>query len=86
MVEAHAAIEISDDDGATWRAATLDARHAPHTWRLWSYRWMPRAAGKARLFARATDSRGAAQPRQAVWNQSGYVYNGWHSVEIEVSA
>jgi Mo-co oxidoreductase dimerisation domain len=79
-------VEISDDDGQSWRAATLDSRHSPHAWRLWTYRWTPRARGKAKLLARATDSRGAVQPRDAVWNQSGYLYNSWHSVEIEVTA
>jgi len=80
-----AKVEVSDDDGATWSAADLDSRHAPHAWRLWSYWWTPRARGTARLFARATDSRGIAQPREAVWNPSGYVYNGWHSVDVEVT-
>lgn len=79
-------VEISDDDGATWRAATLDPRHSPHAWRLWSYRWTPKRAGTTRLYARATDSLGVVQPRTAIWNQSGYLYNSWHSVDIEVTA
>lgn len=79
-------VEISDDDGASWTAAELDPRHSPYAWRLWSARWTPRASGRARILARATDSRGAVQPRDAVWNQSGYFYNGWHSVEVEVTA
>lgn len=77
-------VEISADGGATWGRAALDPRHAPHAWRLWSYRWTPKRAGRATLFARATDSRGAVQPRTAVWNQSGYLFNAWHSVDIEV--
>lgn len=81
-----ARVEISDDDGESWRAATLDPRHSPHAWRLWSYRWTPKRAGKARLYARATDSAGAVQPRTAIWNQSGYLYNSWHHAEIEVTA
>lgn len=81
-----AKVELSDDDGRSWRAATLDPRSAPHSWRLWSFRWTPRRPGTALLLARATDSRGAAQPRTTVWNQSGYLYNGWHSVAIEVTA
>ena len=79
-------VEISDDDGVTWSAATLDSRHAPHAWRLWSYSWTPKSAGAAKLLARATDVRGVAQPREAVWNPSGYIFNAWHSVEIEVTA
>jgi sulfite oxidase len=79
-----ARVEVSDD-GKTFRAATLDARHAPHAWRLWSYRWKPTRAGKRQLIVRATDNRGATQPRETVWNQSGYLYNGWHSVNVEVT-
>ncbi|HJW94733.1 MAG TPA: sulfite oxidase [Thermoanaerobaculia bacterium] len=79
-------VELSDDDGATWNPAQLDARHSPYAWRRWSYRWTPRAAGTARVLARATDARGSVQPRDSVWNQSGYLYNGWHSVEVEVTA
>lgn len=81
-----ARVEISDDDGATWTAAQLDPRHDPYAWRLWSIRWTPKKRGTARLFARATDGRGVVQPREATWNQSGYLYNAWHSVEIEVKA
>jgi sulfite oxidase len=81
-----AKVEVSDDDGATWKRAALDARHAPHAWRLWHYRWTPARRGRATLLARATDSRGAVQPRETVWNQSGYLYNAWHAVEVEVKA
>ena len=81
-----ARVEISDDGGATWREAELDPRHSPYAWRLWSYRWEARAAGNATLLARATDSRGSVQPREAVWNPSGYLHNAWHSATIEVSA
>jgi DMSO/TMAO reductase YedYZ molybdopterin-dependent catalytic subunit len=81
-----AKVEVSDDDGATWRTATLDPRHDPYAWRLWSYRWTPAAKGTARIVVRATDSRGAVQPREATWNQSGYLHNGWHAVAVEVTA
>jgi DMSO/TMAO reductase YedYZ molybdopterin-dependent catalytic subunit len=80
-----AKVEVSDDDGATWNEASLDPRHDPWAWRLWSYRWTPRAAGNARVLARATDSRGIVQPRDATWNQSGYLFNSWHAVDVEVT-
>lgn len=81
-----AKVEISDDDGKTWRDAQLDARHdTPYSWRLWSYRWTAPQKGRATLVARATDVRGNVQPRESVWNQSGYIYNGWHALEIEVA-
>ncbi len=81
-----ARVELSDDGGARWRRATLEAQHDPYAWRLWSFRWQPRVPGKTRVWVRAVDSHGATQPREAVWNQSGYLHNGWHSVEVEVSA
>src|SRR5215831_1629392 len=79
-------VELTDDDGATWKPAHLSSEHDPYAWRLWSFTYRPSAPGRVRLAARATDSRGSVQPKEAVWNQSGYLYNGWHAVEIEVSA
>ncbi len=81
-----ARVEVSDDGGGSWSPAALDSQHDPYAWRLWSYRYQPKQAGKVTLVARATDSRGSVQPREAIWNQSGYLYNGWQSAEIEVTA
>jgi sulfite oxidase len=77
-------VELTDDDGATWHEAMLDPRHDPYAWRRWSWDWSPSTAGTKTILVRATDSRGATQPRDAAWNQSGYVYNGWHSATVEV--
>jgi len=81
-----ARVELSDDDGASWKEAALDPRHDPWAWRLWSAAWTAGAGGRSRLLVRATDSRGATQPRSPVWNPSGYLANGWHAAEIEVTA
>lgn len=80
-----AKVEVSDDDGITWRPATLDPRHDPYAWRLWTIPWTPERSGRVRLVVRATDSRGSVQPREPVWNQSGYLSNGWDALEVEVS-
>jgi DMSO/TMAO reductase YedYZ molybdopterin-dependent catalytic subunit len=80
-----ARVELSDDGGQTWQPAELAAEHDPYAWRLWSYRYTPKTPGKVTLVARATDDRGSAQPKDAVWNQSGYLYNSWHSADIEVA-
>jgi DMSO/TMAO reductase YedYZ molybdopterin-dependent catalytic subunit len=77
-------VEVSDDGGANWSPAELGGEHDPYAWRLWSYRYTPRQAGTATLAVRATDSKGAVQPKDAVWNQSGYLYNAWPTASFEV--
>ena len=79
-----AKVELSAD-GERWEAAHLLPDHDPYAWRLWEHAWIPTQPGKTQLFVRATDSRGSVQPKDAVWNQSGYLYNSWHSVSIEVT-
>jgi sulfite oxidase len=81
-----AKVEVSDDGGATWKEAALDPRHDPYAWRLWSVKWQAKGPGQARLVVRATDSSGSIQPKDGVWNQSGYLYNAWHEAVIEVKA
>jgi DMSO/TMAO reductase YedYZ molybdopterin-dependent catalytic subunit len=79
-----AVVEVSDDGGAKWSPAELGREHDPYAWRLWSFRYTPRAAGTVTLWVRATDSKGVVQPKDAVWNQSGYFYNAWPSASFEV--
>jgi len=81
-----AKVEVTDDGGATWRTADLDPQHEPWAWRLWSFRWTPSVPGRQTIWVRATDSRGSVQPKEAVWNPSGYLHNGWHSASVEVTA
>lgn len=81
-----AKVELTDDDGASWSDAHLGSEHDPYAWRLWSWRYRPKSPGPVTVRARATDSRGSIQPRDAVWNPSGYLYNAWPSATIEVGA
>jgi sulfite oxidase len=68
-------VELSVDDGATWRPATLVGTPNPYTWRHWEASWSPVRSEPATLLARATDSSGAQQPLQPVWNALGYGNN-----------
>ena len=79
-----ARVEVSVDDGVTWREARLNREHHPYAWRLWSHEWTPSAPGSHRIAVRATDSSGRQQPKAPDWNPSGYLYNGWHTVTVEV--
>ncbi|MCE9555945.1 MAG: sulfite oxidase [Planctomycetes bacterium] len=57
-----AKVEISTDGGVTWNVATLDAKAAPLSWRLFNFDWQtPQRASRVTLMARATDALGRAQ-------------------------
>jgi DMSO/TMAO reductase YedYZ molybdopterin-dependent catalytic subunit len=79
-------VDISTDHGASWQPAKLAEEHAHYAWRLWSYEWKAPEAGDFVIQSRATDSQGRAQPPEAVWNPSGYLYNAIDQVKIHVAA
>jgi DMSO/TMAO reductase YedYZ molybdopterin-dependent catalytic subunit len=79
-------VELSDDGGATWRTATLLGTPRPYTWCQWEAAWSPTQSGPATLLARATDSNGAQQPLQPVWNALGYANNASVPRQVRVSA
>ncbi|HET9050385.1 MAG TPA: sulfite oxidase, partial [Candidatus Dormibacteraeota bacterium] len=78
------AVEVSTDAGMTWDAADLDAPVGVHAWRGWSFVWHA-TEGEHELCCRATDSTGARQPLEAVWNLGGYANNAVHRVPVTVA-
>ena len=79
-------VEISTDSGATWNEAKLGKDQAKYAWRLWSYNWNPVKAGDYTILSRATDSQGRVQPETPAWNPSGYLYNAYDQVKVNVQA
>lgn len=75
-------IEISSDDGKTWREGRFTTEAKPGTWRLWEADAPIAAAGDQRVRARATDSDGHTQPDQAAPNGAGYGNNSIHEVRF----
>ena len=55
-------VEVSSDDGATWRNAQLVENNSPYVWTVWKYRFAPESAGTYKIRVRATDGAGRAQP------------------------
>jgi len=55
-------VEISTDDGVTWRIAELVANSSPYVWTVWKYRFAPKSSGTYTIHVRATDGTGIAQP------------------------
>ena len=79
-------VEVSGDAGETWTTATLmSSRAYPWAWWLWQAQ-VELKPGAAQIVARAQDSEGNAQPRDAeeIWNFKGYANNAWHRVNIQV--
>ncbi|MCF3101154.1 sulfite oxidase [Streptomyces roseoverticillatus] len=68
-------VEVSTDDGASWREARLHDAPRPGGWVRWSTHWHPREPGPARLMARATDTSGATQPFRSVPNDQGFFFD-----------
>jgi DMSO/TMAO reductase YedYZ molybdopterin-dependent catalytic subunit len=54
-------VEISTDDGATWREARIDYPGTHLSWALWSADWTPARPDMYHLVVRATDGTGAPQ-------------------------
>jgi DMSO/TMAO reductase YedYZ molybdopterin-dependent catalytic subunit len=79
-------VDVSVDNGQTWKPADLGQDHAKYAWRLWQYTWTPQKAGGYVIMSRATDSAGRVQPAQAAWNPSGYLWNAIDQVKIHVQA
>jgi sulfite oxidase len=80
-------VEVSLDQGRTWRQATLAALRSPWAWRHWSLT-VDTEPGPLTVTARAWDTTGATQPEsaEALWNPRGYANNSWARVCVEVTA
>lgn len=80
-----AKVEVSADDGKTWAEAKLLGEPVPFGWRAWEWAWdVPKAAGRYRLLARATDTAGRTQPDKHDRDRGGYMINFVVPVEVEV--
>ena len=80
------AVELSLDDGRTWRRARLETPASPYAWHPWTAE-VPIDRGTHRILARAVDVLGSTQPRDGSigWNPAGYGWNGVQRVQINVS-
>ncbi len=77
-------VDVSTDQGRTWRPATLGREKARYAWRLWNYLWRPAGPGSYVLMSRAIDSAGRRQPMEPAWNPSGYLWNVVDRVRVHV--
>jgi DMSO/TMAO reductase YedYZ molybdopterin-dependent catalytic subunit len=79
-------IEVSENDGKSWRLAHLGQDYGTYSFRTWDLEWTPKQPGRYRTAIRATDEKGNAQPDEAVWNPGGYLWNKIEREEIVVGS
>jgi hypothetical protein len=77
-------VDISIDNGATWMPARLTGEKASFTWRRFEFDFTATKPQSYLILSRATDSKGNMQPAVAQWNPSGYLWNQYDSVRIEI--
>ena len=80
------AVEVSTDNGQSWRRAQLTHPKSPYAWHPWKLT-LKLPAGKHRVLSRAIDVTGRAQPLDGAigWNPAGYAWNGADLVNVEVA-
>ena len=57
-------VQVSTDEGKTWKAATLEPSVSPYTWTHWFYDWAIKQPGEYTLAVRAIGSTGRVQATQ----------------------
>ena len=67
-------VEWSDDAGATWNGADLQAPLGRYSWTRFEFSWAP-APGDYTVMTRATDADGDTQPDDIPFNRKGYLFN-----------
>ncbi|MDT5326553.1 MAG: sulfite oxidase [Mycobacterium sp.] len=78
-------VDVSLDEGRTWRQADIQPATSQWAWRLWSLT-VEAHPGPMSLTARAWDDTGVTQPESpaSLWNPRGYQNNAWAHVELTV--
>jgi DMSO/TMAO reductase YedYZ molybdopterin-dependent catalytic subunit len=77
-------VEVSSDDGASWKPARFASEATGTAWRGWTLDLPIDRPGSMRVMARATDGNGESQPVEARANASGYGNNSIHQVMFRV--
>jgi len=78
-------VEISVDQGKSWRRADLQEDYGRFSWRQWHYEFQSeQPKGALKLMVRATNRAGAMQPIDPVPNPAGYHHNRIQTLELVI--
>lgn len=78
-------VDVSVDNGRSWRAARLGRNKSVFGWREWEFTWTPTREAYFTIMARARDASGDTQPIAEEWNPSGYGWNVVQRVGVNVA-
>jgi DMSO/TMAO reductase YedYZ molybdopterin-dependent catalytic subunit len=78
-------VELSFDDGKTWKDAEIYYSGGNLAWSLWKAQWTPAATGDYALTVRATDGEGHVQKREEDRGPFSGV-SGLHMVNVRITA
>jgi DMSO/TMAO reductase YedYZ molybdopterin-dependent catalytic subunit len=77
-------VDVSADDGVTWRPARLSPPKGPLSWVFWEAPWSPARGTQVRLTVRAVDGTGQVQTAESAPALPDGA-SGLHSVTVRVS-
>lgn len=81
-----AGVDVSVDNGATWRPARLMGQAVKYAWRRFEFAYDATRPETHTILSRATDAKGNVQPVVPQWNPSGYLWNAPDQIRLEVKA
>ncbi len=79
-----ASVEVSMDNGQTWRRAALGKDLGKYSWQQWNFPLKFDKAGKYIVMVRATNRIGATQTFDLIANPAGYHHNVVQQIHIDV--
>jgi DMSO/TMAO reductase YedYZ molybdopterin-dependent catalytic subunit len=79
-----AMVEVSMDNGQSWRRAALGKDLGKYAWQQWNFLLKFDKAGKYIVMARATNRIGATQTFELIANPAGYHHNVVQQIHIDV--
>ncbi len=77
-------VQVSDDNGLTWRRTQLGPDLGRYSFREWSTIWTPSKAGDYSLMVRAFNRIGESQGHEPLWNPAGYLRNVIEHIDVRV--
>ena len=77
-------VDVSIDDGHTWEGAEFGADLGRFSFRPWQYVFKPRTKGHQSVMARASNTQGASQTYELIFNGPGYHNNVIQKIGIEI--